>query len=157
MNSSIKFVDKQISQLYIELGKLHGFLQETLLAAVAIQPLITNVPTLSGWQLKAYGGLWASALLLDFIGLGITTIFLAYLLGKPSNLTWVWVCNIGPLIGIPVILLVLDTIWSIIAISFSSWVIYGTLVGTICAVVAVLAVAAGVTISNLLGPASRED
>ncbi len=120
MNSGIKFVDKQINQLYIELGKLHGFVQETLLAAVAIQPFITNVPTLSGWQLKAYGGLWASALLLDFIGLAITTIFLAYLLGKPSNLTWVWVCNTGPLIGIPVILLVLDTIWSIIAISFSS-------------------------------------
>jgi hypothetical protein len=156
LNSGIKFVDKQISQLYIQLGKLHGFVQETLLAAVAIQPFVTNVPTLSGWQLKAYGGLWASALLLDFIGLGITTIFLAYLLGKPSNLTWVWV-QYRPLIGIPVILLVLDTIWSIIAISFSSWVIYGTLVGTICAVVAVLAVAAGVTISNLLGPASRED
>ncbi len=154
MNSGIKFVDNQISQLYIELGKLHGFVQETLLAAVAIQPFITNVPTLSGWQLKAYGGLWASALLLDFIGLAITTIFLAYLLGKPSNLTWVWVCNVGALIGIPVILLVLDKIWSIIAISFSSWVIYRTLVGTICAVVAVLAVAAGVTISNLLGPTS---
>ncbi len=29
--------------------------------------------------------------------------------------------------------------------------------GTICAVVAVLAVVAGVTISNLLGHASRED
>jgi hypothetical protein len=37
------------------------------------------------------------------------------------------------------------------------WVIYGTLVGTICAVVVVLAVAVGVTISNLLGPASQED
>jgi hypothetical protein len=55
LNSGIKFVDKQISQLYIELGKLHGFVQETLLAAVAIQPFITNVLTLSGWQLRTLG------------------------------------------------------------------------------------------------------
>jgi hypothetical protein len=111
--------------------------QETLLAGLAIQPFVTNAPNISGWQLEVYGGLWALALLLDFLGLVITTLFLGYLLGNPSHLAWVWACKIGPLMGIPTILVLLDTIWSLIAISFSSWVIYGPQVRIICAVVAV--------------------
>jgi hypothetical protein len=126
--------------------------QETLLAGIAIQPFVTNAPNMSGWQLKVYGGLWTLALLLDFIGLGITALFLGYLLGHPSHLAWVWVCKIGPLIGIPAILVLLATIWSLIAISFSSWVIYGPQVGIICVVVAVFAVAAGVVIAVKLRP-----
>ncbi len=107
---------------------------------------------MSGWQLEVYGGLWTLALLLDFIGLGITALFLSYLLGNPGQLAWVWACKIGPLMCIPTILVVLDTIWSLIAISFSSWVIYGPRVGIIGAVVAVFAVAAGVAIARILRP-----
>jgi hypothetical protein len=124
--------------------------QETLLAGVAIQPFVSNAPNVSGWQLKVYGALWTLALLLDFTGLGITAVFLAYLLGNPSHLAWVWACKIGPLIGIPAILLLLATIWSLIAISFSSWLIYGPQVGIIGTVVAVFAVAAGVGIAVIL-------
>ncbi len=123
-------------------------MQETLLAGVAIQPFVTNAPNISGWQLEVYGGLWALALLLDFLGLAITALFLGYLLGNPSHLAWVWACKIGPLIGIPAILVLLDTIWSLIAISFSSWVIYGPRVGIICAVVAVFDVLAAVAMSK---------
>jgi hypothetical protein len=68
--------------------------------------------------------MWGSALLLCiyFLGLAITALFLDYLLGSPGHLSWVWVCKIGPLIGISVILIVLDTILSVIAIGFISWV-----------------------------------
>ncbi len=130
-------------------------MQETLLAGIAIQPFVTNAPNISGWQLEVYGGLWGLALLLDFLGLAITTLFLGFLLRNPSHLTWVWACKIGPLIGIPGILVVLDTIWSLIAISFSSWVIYGPRVGIICAVVAVFDVA-GVAITISFGKASKK-
>ncbi len=75
---------------------------------------------------------------------------------QPSHLAWVWVCKIGPLISIPEILILLATIWSLIAISFSSWVIYGPRVGIICAVVAVFAVAAGLAISKSFAKASKE-
>ncbi len=119
-------------------------MQETLLAGLAIQPFASNAPNISGWQLEVYGGLWALALLLDFLA----ALFLCFLLGNPSHLAWVWVCKIGPLIAIPVILVILDTIWSLIAISFSSWVIYGPRVGIICAVVVVLDVLAAVAISK---------
>ncbi|CAK9235563.1 unnamed protein product [Sphagnum troendelagicum] len=129
---------------------------ETLLAGVAIQPFVSNAPNMSGWQLEVYGGLWTLALLLDFLGLGITALFLGYLLGNPSHLAWVWVCKIGPLIGIPAILILLDAIWSLIAISFSSWVIYGPRVGIICAVVAVFTVAAGVAIAKSFAKVSKE-
>ncbi len=131
-------------------------LQETLLAGIAIQPFVSNVPNISGWQLEVYGGLWTLALLLDFLGLVITALFLGYLLGNPSELAWVWVCKIGPLIGIPAILVLLDTLWGLIAISFSSWVIYGPRVGIMCAVVAVFVVAASVAISNSFVKASKE-
>jgi len=42
------------------------------------------------------------------------------------------------LIGIPAILVLSDTLWSLIAITFSSWVIYGPRVEIISAVVAVI-------------------
>jgi hypothetical protein len=113
----------------IALWKFCCFVQETLLAGVAIQPFVSNAPNISGWQLEVYGGLWALALLLDFLALTITALFLGYLLGNPSHLAWVWVCKIGPLIGIPTILVLFDTLWSLIAITFSSWVIYGPGVG----------------------------
>ncbi|KAH8945000.1 hypothetical protein BDL97_12G016500 [Sphagnum fallax] len=129
---------------------------ETLLAGVAIQPFVTNAPNISGWQLEVYGGLWALALLLDFLGLAITALFLGYLLGNPSHLAWVWACKIGPLIGIPAILVLLDTIWSLIAISFSSWVIYGPRVGIISAVVAAFVVAALAAISISFRRASNK-
>ncbi len=131
-------------------------MQETLLAGIAIQPFVSNVPNISGWQLEVYGGLWTLALLLDFLGLVITSLFLGYLLGNPSHLAWVWVCKIGPLIGIPAILVLLDTLLGLIAISFSSWVIYGPRVGIMCAVVAVFVVAASVAISNSFVKASKE-
>ncbi len=140
----------------ISLQKFCCFVQETLLAGIAIQPFVTNVPNISGWQLEVYGGLWTLALLLDFLGLGITALFLGYLLGNPSHLAWVWVCKIVTLIGIPVILVLLDTIWTLSAISFSSWVIYGPRVGIICAVGAVFAVAAAVAISISFAKASKE-
>jgi len=142
---------------YISLQKFCCFVQETLLAGIAILPFVTNVQNMSGWQLEVYGGLWTLALLLDFFGLGITALFLGYLLGNPSHLAWVWVCKIGPLIGIPSILVLLDTIWSLLAISFSSWVIYGPRVGIICAVVAVFIVATGVAIANSFAKASKEN
>ncbi len=140
----------------ISLPKFCCFVQETLLAGIAIQPFVSNAPNMSGWQLEVYGELWTLALLLDFLGLGITALFLGYLLGNPSHLAWVWVCKIVPLIGIPAILVLLDTIWTLIAISFSSWVIYGPRVGIICAVVAVFVVAAGVAISKSFAKASKE-
>jgi hypothetical protein len=130
--------------------------QETLLAGIAIQPFVTNAPNISGWQLEVYGGLWGLALLLDFLGLAITAIFLGFLLGSPSHLAWVWACKIGRLIGIPSILVILDTVWSIIAISFSSWVIYGPRVGIICAVVAVFDVLAAVAISKCFPNLTKE-
>jgi hypothetical protein len=130
--------------------------QETLLAGLAIQPFVTNAPNISGWQLEVYGGLWALALPLDFLGLTITAIFLGYLLGNPSNLAWVWVCKIGPLIGIPGILVLFDTLWSLIAITFSAWVIYGHRVGKICAVVAVFVVAAPVALTISFRKASKK-
>ncbi len=143
----------------ISLRKLCCFVQETLLAGIAIQPFVSNAPSMSGWQLEVYGGLWALALLLDFLGLASTAVFLGELLSNPSHLAWVWVCKIGPLIGIPAILVLLATIWSLIAITFSSWVIYGPRVGIICTVVAVLVVVAGVAIANSFAKASgkRED
>jgi hypothetical protein len=107
--SVIKSVDKQVKP-NIALQKFCCFVQETLLAGVAIQPFVSNTPNVSGWQLEVYGGLWTLALLLDFLGLGITALFLGYLLGNPSHLAWVWVCKIGPFIGIPSILVLLDTI-----------------------------------------------
>ncbi len=131
-------------------------MQETLLAGIAIQPFVTNAPNMSGWQVEVYGGLWTLALLLDFLGLGITALFLGYLLGNPSHLAWVWVCKIVPSIGIPVILVLLDTIWTLGAISFSSWVIYGPRVGIMCAVGAAFAVAAAVAISISFAKASKE-
>jgi hypothetical protein len=60
------------------------------------------------------------------------------------------------LIGIPAILVLLDTLLGLIAISFSSWVIYGPRVGIMCAVVAVFVVAASVAISNSFVKASKE-
>ncbi|CAK9861424.1 unnamed protein product [Sphagnum jensenii] len=129
---------------------------ETLLAGLAIQPFVTNAPNISGWQLEVYGGLWALALLLDFLGLAITAIFLGFLLGNPSHLAWIWACKIGPLISIPAILVLLDTIWSVIAISFSSWVIYGPRVGIISAVVAAFVVAATAAISISFRKASNK-
>ncbi|KAH9536359.1 hypothetical protein CY35_17G103500 [Sphagnum magellanicum] len=129
---------------------------ETLLAGIAIQPFVSIAPNLSGWQLEVYGGLWTLALLLDFLGLGITALFLGYLLGNPSHLAWVWVCKIVQLIGIPVALVLLDTIWTLITISFSSWLIYGPRVGITCTVVAVFAVAAGLAICESFAKASKE-
>ncbi len=124
-------------------------MQETLLAGLAIQPFATDAPNkISGWQLEVYGGLWALALLLDFLGLIITALFLGFLLANPSHLAWIWVCKIGPLIAIPAILVLFDTVWSLIAISFSSWVIYGPRVGIICTVVAGFNVLAAVAISK---------
>jgi len=60
--------------------------QETLLAGIAIQPFVSNAPNMSGWQLEVDGGLWTIALLLDFLGLGITAYFLGYLLGNQAIL-----------------------------------------------------------------------
>ncbi len=132
-------------------------MQETLLAGIAIQPFVSNASNMSGWQLEVYGGLWTLALLLDFLGLGITALFLATLLGNPSHLAWVWVCKIGPFISLPGILVLLDTIWSLIAISFSSWVIYGPRVGIIGTVVAVLTFTTGVAISKSFAKVSKEN
>ncbi len=140
----------------IALQKFCCFVQETLLAGIAIQPFVTNAPNMSGWQLEVYGGLWTLALMLDFLGLGITALFLGYLLGNPSHLAWVWVCKIGPFIGIPSILVLLDTIWSLLAISFSSWVIYGPRVGIICVVVAFFIVVTCVAIAKSFAKASKE-
>jgi len=154
------FENKEAAGHAIQKGYLNLWstfiIAETLLAGIAIQPFVSNAPHMSGWQLEVDGGLWTIALLLDFLGLGITAVFLGYLLGNPSHLAWVWVCKIGPLISIPEILILLATIWSLIAISFSSWVIYGPRVGIICAVVAVFAVAAGLAISKSFAKASKE-
>ncbi len=117
------------------IAKLHSFVQETLIARVAIQ-FVTNIQTLPGWQVEIWKGLWGSALLLCiyFLGLAITALFLDYLIDSPGHLSWVWVCKICPLIGISVILVVVDTIWSVIAIGFSSWVSQGHLVGLVSSV-----------------------
>lgn len=87
------------------IAKLHSFVQETLIARVAIQPFVTNIQTLPGWQVEIWERLWGSALLLCiyFLGLAITALFLDYLIGSPGHLSWVQVCIIGPLIGISVI------------------------------------------------------
>jgi NADH:ubiquinone oxidoreductase subunit K len=154
------FENKEAAGHAIQKGYLNLWstfiIAETLLAGIAIQPFVSNTPNMSGWQLEVYGGLWTLALLLDFLALGITALFLGYLLGNPSHVAWVCVCKIGPLIGIPAMLVLLATIWSLIAISFSSWVIYGTRVGIICVVVAVFDVAAGVAIFKSFLKASKE-
>ncbi len=138
------------------IAKLHCFVWETLLARVAIQPFVTNIQTLPGWQVEICEGMWGSALLLCiyFLGLAITALFLDYLLGSPGHLSWVWVCKIGPLIGISVILIVLDTILSVIAIGFISWVSQGHLVGMVCSILGVLSLADAVT-SNFLRQALK--
>jgi hypothetical protein len=130
--------------------------QETLLAGIAIQPFVTNAPNMSGWQLEVYGGLWTLALLLDFLGLQITGLFLAFLLGNPSHLAWVSVCKIVHLIGIPNILVGLGSVWTLSAISFSSWVIYGPRVGIICAIGSVFNVAVLMAIPISFFKASKE-
>lgn len=67
------------------IAKLHCFVQETLLARVTIQPFVTNIQTLPGWQVEIWEGLWGSALLfcIYFLGLAITALFLDYFAWQP--------------------------------------------------------------------------
>ncbi|KAG0593496.1 hypothetical protein M758_1G326900 [Ceratodon purpureus] len=126
---------------------------ETLLAAIAIQPF-TNPPAgLEGGKRAWYGMLWMWALLADFLGLGTTTLFLGYLFTGPGKLNWVWACKIGALRGIPAILVLWATIMSLAAIAFTSFILYGKLVGIVCVVVEALIVFAGTYCATSLNKA----
>jgi hypothetical protein len=95
--------------------------QETLLAALAIQPLVTNV-SLVGWELNVYGLLWMLTLLGSFIGLVVNAALLGHLLHCPSKLAWIWLCKIttwslyGTKVGIPCVVVELG------GVCFTKWV-----------------------------------
>lgn len=104
----------------------------TLLAAVAIQPLIM-VQGIGNEEGRAvYGLLWTLALLSDLMGLSITAIFLGYLLSVPGKLTWIWLCKIGVLRRLPTLVLVLDTFVSLFAVGNTVWTLYGPYIGATC-------------------------
>jgi len=106
-------------------------LKETLLAAVAIQPLI-SIQGLASPNFEVFGLLWMLALLCDSMGLFVTAVFLGYLLSVPGKLTWIWLCRIGPLRRLPTLILVLDTLMSLVAIGYTVWALYGPTIGLTC-------------------------
>lgn len=125
--------------------------QESLLAAVAIQPCVSNIGNLTGWQLEIYGLMWMLALISDFMSLAVTALFLGYLHGSPAKLTYMWVCNLGAWIGVPTVLVLLPTFRNLIAIAFTSWVLYGRRVGIVCTATEVVIVSFAIVTSNSLG------
>lgn len=76
-------------------------------------------------------------LLIDLMGLGITAIFLGYLLSVLGKLTWIWLCRIGILRRFPTLILVLDTLMSLVALGYSVWNLYGRTIGVLCLLVEV--------------------
>jgi hypothetical protein len=71
--------------------------------------ICNQCPDSMGLAIRSLWRLRPSALLLDFVGLAMTALFLGFLHGSPSHLDF-WMCKVGPLIGIQGILVVLDTI-----------------------------------------------
>lgn len=65
-----------------------------------------------------------------------------------------FVCNLGAWVGIPSILVLAATFESVIAIGFSTWVIYGRTVGIFRSVVVGLSFAFAIFVANALGKAS---
>lgn len=130
-------------------------MQETLLAGVATQPFITP-QELHGWKRTWYGVLWMLSLLADFFALGTTTIFLGYLLGNPGILSWLWLCKIGALRGIPAVLVLLSTFMSLLSIGFTTFILYEWKVGIVCVVFEVIIVAAGTYVAILLSTANTQ-
>ncbi|CAM6101979.1 unnamed protein product [Calypogeia fissa] len=128
---------------------------ESLLASVAMQPFITNVGNLTGWRLEVYGLLWMLALVFDYMGLAVTTIFLGYLHASPAKLTYMWLCNIGAWIGVPGVLVLLGTLLSIVAIAYTSWVVYGQRLGIICTDIEVFIASFAIAAATYLGKASQ--
>lgn len=128
---------------------------EALLAGVATQPFITP-QDFQGWKRTWYGILWMLSLLADFFALGTTTLFLGYLLGNPGKLSWIWLCKIGALRGIPAILVLLATFMSLLAIGFTTFILYGWKVGIVCVVFEVIIVAAGTYFAILLSDANNQ-
>jgi hypothetical protein len=104
------------------------------MAALAIQPLVTNV-SLVGWELNVYGLLWMLTLLGSFIGLVVNAALLGHLLHCPSKLAWIWLCKIGYVIEFPRLFMWISSIMSLFAIGFTTWSLYGTKVGIPCVVV----------------------
>ncbi|CAM6101977.1 unnamed protein product [Calypogeia fissa] len=120
-----------------------------------MQPFITNVGNLTGRKLEVYGLLWMLALIFDYMGLGVTALFLRYLHASPAKLTYMWLCNIGAWIGVPAVLVLLGTFASLVAIAYSSWVIYGQRLGIIFTVIEVFIVSFAIAVSTYLGKAYR--
>jgi hypothetical protein len=113
---------------------LNMIVQETLLASLAVSPFIRNVPP-SSWHSEVYGLLWFLALTSDVASLTVTTMFLAFLHSIPAELSYMWVCNLGAWMAIPIILVILCAVTSAMALTFTLWVIYGTIVGAVCAII----------------------
>lgn len=109
-------------------------LQETLLAALAIQPLVATV-TLAGWRLIVYGLLWMLTLLGSFLGLVVNAALLGHLLHCPHKLAWIWLCKVGYVSEFPRLFMWVSSVTSLLAIGYTSWSIYGATVGVPCVVV----------------------
>lgn len=109
-------------------------LQETLLAALAIQPLVATV-NLDGWRKNVYGLLWMLTLLGSFIGLVVNAALLGHLLHCPHKLAWIWLCKVGYVSEFPRLFMWISSVMSLLAIGYSTWTVYGAEVGVPCVVV----------------------
>ncbi|KAG0595476.1 hypothetical protein M758_UG169200 [Ceratodon purpureus] len=107
---------------------------ETLLAALAIQPLVANV-SLVGWRLSVYGLLWMLTLLGSFIGLVVNAALLGHLLHCPHKLAWIWLCKVGYVSEFPRLFMWISSVMSLLAIGYTTWTLYGAKVGIPCVIV----------------------
>ena len=108
-------------------------LQETLLAALAIQPLVANV-SLQGWKLALNGLVWMLTLLGSFVGLVVNAALIGHLLHCPHKLAWIWLCKLGCLGELPRMFMWISSVISLLAIGYSTWALYGAAIGVPCAI-----------------------
>jgi hypothetical protein len=105
-------------------------------------------------QHALYGLLWMLCLISQFLGIASTCIYLGYLLDHPARVNFMFVCNMGPWVGVTVFLLLLSTFTSFVAKGYSLWLIFGRTVGIFCINVGILAVTLGIRSSTALRKAS---
>ena len=70
----------------------------------------------------------------DFFALGCTAIFLGYMLANPGTICWKWLCKIGALRGVPAVVVLLASFMSLLAIGFTTFILYGWNAGVVCVV-----------------------
>ena len=96
------------------------------------------------------------SLLADFFALGCTAVFLGYLLANPGKLCWKWLCKIGALRGARVVVVLLAAFMSLLAIGYTTFVLYGWKAGVVCVVFEVVIIAAGIYFAILLSNANTQ-